>query len=647
MFRFAFFAGVFAMTPLVASAEAPPLIPRDVLFGNPDKAGPQISPDGKHIAYLAPDEKNVLQVWVRTTALPAGKANDKKVTSDEKRGIRQYFWAHDGKHLLYLQDAGGDENFHLFAAEFDTGKTRDLTPFTGVRVQGVELDEKHPDTLLVGMNKRNKAAFDMHRVTISTGEEKIDTENPGLVVGWTTDKDFVIRAATAVNSETGGYDLMVREKPGAEWKTIKKWTNEEQGQAAGFGADANTLYVIGNDSTDTLRLTKFDLATSKEEVIAEDKEYDIGGAMIDDKKRIPLAVSFAKARTEWKVLDDSVKDDFAALAKVRRGDFSVTSKTTDDTLWVVAYVTDDGPVSYYLYHRDTKKADFLFFNNSKLENTKLAQMEPIQYKAKDGLVVHGYLTKPLGVEAKDLPTVLLVHGGPWARDSWGFSPLTQFLANRGYAVLQVNFRGSTGYGKKFLNAGNREWAGKMHQDLIDAKEWIVKQGVADPKKVAIMGGSYGGYATLVGLTFTPDEFACGVDIVGPSNIVTLLKTVPPYWAPAKALFAKRVGDLEKEEAFLKERSPLAKVNYITKPLLIGQGKNDPRVKVAESDQIVDAMRKNGKPVEYVLYPDEGHGFQRPENRLHFFAITEQFLAKHLGGRAEAVGEIKGHSGEIK
>ena len=647
MFRFAFLAGVFAMTPVIASAEAPPLIPRDVLFGNPDKAGPQISPDGKYIAYLAPDEKNVLQVWVRTTVPPAGKANDKKVTSDEKRGIRQYFWAHDGKHLLYLQDAGGDENFHLFAAELGTGKTRDLTPFTGVRVQGVELDEKHPDTLLVGMNKRNKAAFDMHRVTISTGEEKIDTENPGLVMSWTTDKDFVIRAATAVNAKTGGYDLMVREKPGAEWKTIKQWTNEEQGQAAGFGADANTLYVIGNDSTDTLRLTKFDLATSKEEVIAEDKEYDVSGAMIDDKKRIPLAVSFTKARTEWKVLDDSVKDDFAALAKFQRGDFSITSKTTDDTIWVVAYVTDDGPTSYYLYHRDTKKADFLFFNNSKLENTKLAQMEPIQYKAKDGLVVHGYLTKPVGVEAKDLPTVLLVHGGPWARDSWGFSPLTQFLANRGYAVLQVNFRGSTGYGKKFLNAGNREWAGKMHQDLIDAKEWIVKQGVADPKKVAIMGGSYGGYATLVGLTFTPDEFACGVDIVGPSNIVTLLKTVPPYWAPAKALFAKRVGDLEKEEEFLKERSPLSKVNYITKPLLIGQGKNDPRVKVAESDQIVEAMRKNGKPVEYVLYPDEGHGFQRPENRLHFFAVTEQFLAKHLGGRAEAVGDIKGHSGEIK
>jgi dipeptidyl aminopeptidase/acylaminoacyl peptidase len=369
--------------------------------------------------------------------------------------------------------------------------------------------------------------------------------------------------------------------------------------------------------------------------------------MIDNKKRIPIAVSFTKARTEWKVLDESVKADFEALAKVARGDFSVTSMTTDESKWVVAYVPDDAPTSYYLYDRAAKKADLLFVNNSKLEKVKLAQMEPISYKAKDGLTIHGYLTKPVGVEAKSLPTVLLVHGGPWARDTWGYNPMVQFLANRGYAVLQVNFRGSTGYGKSFLNAGNKEWAGKMHQDLVDAKAWLVKEGIADPKKVAIAGGSYGGYATLVGLTFTPEEFACGVDIVGPSNIVTLLKTVPPYWAPAKALFAKRVGDLEKEEEFLKERSPLFKVNYITKPLLIGQGKNDPRVKVAESDQIVEAMRKNGKPVEYVVYPDEGHGFARPENRLHFYATAEQFLAKHLGGRAEPIGEIKGHSGEVK
>jgi len=643
MSRLILVAAMIATVSPTASAELPPIIPRDVLFGNPDRAGVQISPDGKHLAYLAPDDKNVLQVWVR----PVDKAEAKKITSDEKRGIRQYYWPHDGKHILYLQDVGGDENFHLFASELATGKTRDLTPFPGVRAQGVDLDEKHPDTILVGLNKRNKALFDMHRITLSTGEEKLDTENPGTVIGWTTDKDFVVRAATTMNPKTAGYDVLVREKPGAEWKVIKSWTAEEQGQAAGFGPDANTLYLIGNDHANTMRLSKFDLATRKEEILAEDKEYDVSGAMIDNRKHIPLAVSFTRARTEWKALDESVKGDLEALAKVHRGDFNVNNMTDDQSKWIVAYTTDDGPVAYYLYERATKKADFLFVNNSKLEKTKLAQMEPIRYQAKDGLTVHGYLTKPLGVESKNLPSVLLVHGGPWARDTWGYNPLVQFLANRGYAVLQVNFRGSTGYGKSFLNAGNREWAGKMHQDLVDAKEWLVKQGVADPNKVAIMGGSYGGYATLVGLTFTPDEFACGVDIVGPSNIATLLKTIPPYWAPMKALFNKRVGDLEKEEEFLKERSPLSKVNYIVKPLLIGQGANDPRVKVAESDQIVKAMRDNGKPVEYVLYPDEGHGFARPENRLHFFAVSEQFLAKHLGGRAEPVGEIKGHSGQIK
>lgn len=646
MVRFALAAGVLGMLTAHASAELPPLIPREVLFGNPERAAVQVSPDGTYLAYLAPDDKNVLQVWV-VKSNPATAVPPKRVTSDEKRGIRQFYWAHDGKHLLYLQDKGGDENFHLFAAEIESGTTRDLTPYDGVRVQGVDLDEGFPDKVVVGLNKRTRAAFDAHRITISTGEDKLDTENPGFVLGWTTDKDFVVRAATAVNPKTGGYDIMVREKPGAEWKTVKSYTNEEQGSAAGFGPDANTLYVIGNDKSNTARLTKLDLATGKEELVYEDKEYDLSGALIDSRRRVPLAVSVTRARTEWHVLDDGVKADFEALAKVRRGDFSVGSMTTDQSKWVVAYVTDDGPVSYYLYDRAAKKAAFLFVNNSKLDKVKLAQTEPVSYKAKDGLTVHGYLTKPVGVAAKNLPAVLLVHGGPWARDTWGYNPQVQFLANRGYAVLQINFRGSTGYGKAFLNAGNREWAGKMHQDLIDGKNWLVEAGVADPKKVAIMGGSYGGYATLVGLTFTPDEFACGVDIVGPSNIATLLKTVPPYWAPAKMMFDKRVGSLEKEEEFLKERSPLFRVNYITKPLLIGQGKNDPRVKVAESDQIVKAMRENGKPVEYVLYPDEGHGFARPENRLHFNAVTEQFLAKHLGGRAEPVGEIKGHSGEIK
>ena len=625
-----------------ASAELPPLIPRDVLFGNPERAGPQLSPDGKLLAYLRPDDKNVMQVWVRTL----GKDDDRAVTADDKRGIRVYNWAFDGKHLLYQQDAGGDENFHLFATNLGTKQTRDLTPFKGVRVQGVDLDKDHPNEVLVGLNKKNKQFFDMHRITIDSGDEKVDTENPGLAMAFTTDAKFQVRGATCVKMD-GGYELKVRDVGGKDWKTVKTLTADEQGQIAAFGTDPNTLWVIHSQGSNAMRLTKLDVASGKEETIAEDAEYDISGAMIDDVKRIPLAVSFTKARLEWKVLDDSVKADFEVLAKVRRGDFTVSSKTIDDKKWLVTYTTDDGPVTWYLYDRAAKKAEFLFSNSPKMETAKLSQIEPVEYPAKDGLMIRGYLTKPIGIEAKNLPTVLLVHGGPWARDNWGYNPQAQWLANRGYVVLQVNYRGSTGYGKKFLNAGNREWAGKMHQDLLDGVDFLTAKGVSDPKKIGIMGGSYGGYATLVGLAFTPDVFACGVDIVGPSNIITLLKSVPPYWAPAKAMFNQRVGDIEKDKDFLEGRSPLNKANYITKPLLIGQGANDPRVKQAESDQIVEAMRKNGKEVEYVVYPDEGHGFQRPENRLHFFAVTEQFLAKHLGGRAEPLGDVKGHSGVMK
>ncbi|HEY2784929.1 MAG TPA: S9 family peptidase [Fimbriiglobus sp.] len=642
MGRFLYAAGAFTVLfTMTTTAAPPPLIPRDVLFGNPDRASPQISPDGKRLAYLRPDDKNVLQVWVRTV----GKTDDAAVTQDEKRGIRQYYWTFDNKHLLYLQDAGGDENFHLFATDLAAKQTRDLTPFAGVRAQGVELDKKYPNQLLVGLNKRNKALFDMHRIDLATGKDTLDTENPGTVVGWTTDAAFQVRAATAAAAD-GGYDLLVRDNAGAAWKTIRHWSNEENGQAVGFGPTPNDLYVIGNHDTDTLRLTQLDLATMKETVLAEDKGYDVSGALIDDDKRIPLAVAFARARTEWTVLDDSVKADFEALAKVRRGDFSVVGKTADESKWVVAYNVDDGPVAWYVYDRGTRKAEFLFVNNTKLEGLALSQTEPVEFKAKDGLLIHGYLTKPTGVDAKNLPTVVYVHGGPWARDNWGYNPTVQWLANRGYAVLQVNYRGSTGYGKAFLNAGNKEWGGKMHQDLLDGKAWLIKQGVSDPDKVAIMGGSYGGYATLAGLAFTPNEFCCGVDIVGPSNLVTLLRTIPPYWAPMMKMFEKRLGSLSDETA-LRAMSPLFKADQIVKPLLIGQGANDPRVKQAESDQIVSAMRKGGKEVEYVLYSDEGHGFARPENRLHFFAVAEQFLAKHLGGRAEPVGEIKGTTGVIK
>src|SRR5262245_46573457 len=499
---------------------------------------------------------------------------------------------------------------------------------------------------MAGMNKRDPKLFDVHRIDLATGEVKLDTENPGNVVGWAFDEDMMVRGATTMNPD-GSRDLLIRDAADKPWRKLVHIDPDDEGQLAFFGQDPNDVFVISNHGANTSRLLKLDGRTGKESVVAEDKLYDVGGLLAQRKTNKPLAVSFTKARTEWAILDDSVKADFEAIAGLQRGDYSVISQTLDDQTWLVSFTRDDGPTAYYTFDRKSKKGEFMFTNQPKLEKVKLAQMEPIEYKSQDGLTIHGYLSKPVGVESKNLPTVLLVHGGPWGRDNWRFDPMVQWLANRGYAVLQVNFRGSTGYGKVFMNAGNKEWAGKMHQDLVDGKAWLVAQGVADPKKVAIAGGSYGGYATLGGPTCTPGGVACGVDIVGPSNIATLLKTIPPYWEPMKALFAKRVGDLEKEEDFLKDRSPLFKVNYITRPLLIGQGANDPRVKQAESDQIVEAMRDSGKPVEYVIYTDEGHGFQRPENRLHFFAISEQFLAKHLGGRAEPIGEIKGHTGQIK
>jgi dipeptidyl aminopeptidase/acylaminoacyl peptidase len=362
---------------------------------------------------------------------------------------------------------------------------------------------------------------------------------------------------------------------------------------------------------------------------------------------------FYRDKLEWQVLDRSIADDFAAIAKVRRGEFSVADRDLADKTWLVKYTRDDEPTHYYTYDRASKKSQFLFSTNPELEKFSLAQKKPISYQSRDGLTIHGYLTTPVGIEPKNLPTVLLVHGGPYWRDTWGFDPESiestevQWLANRGYAVLQINFRGSTGYGKKFFNAGNREWGGKMHDDLIDGVNWIVKQGIADPKKVAIMGTSYGGYATLVGLTFMPDVFAAGVDIVGPSNLITMMESIPPYWEAFRAQDAHQIGNLETEQKFLKSRSPLFFADRIEKPLLIAQGANDPIVKQAESERIVAAMRKANKPVEYILYTDEGHGFIRPENALHFYAKAEKFLSKYLGGRMEPMANIPGNSAVVK
>ncbi|PSO47542.1 MAG: S9 family peptidase [Cyanobacteria bacterium SW_9_44_58] len=621
--------------------QLPPLIPRSVLFGNPKRARPRLSPDSKYMAYIAPDEKDVLQVWVRTIR----ETDDRQVTQDKKRGIRAYFWTYKPEQLIYLQDSDGDENYHLYAVDLVNNIVRDLTPFQGVKAQPIDLDPETPDQVLVGLNLTNAQKFDVYRINLNNGAVEFDTENPGNIVSWTADAQFQIRAAVAATPD-GGSDLLYRETPDQDWELLRHWSADDEGGPLSFSNDGKTLYIVGSHDANAQRLLSLDLESRQETVMAADDQYDVDDVLIHPTKRHVEAVSFYKDQEEWQVLDESIGKDFEVIRQIHDGEFAIASRDLADENWIVGYVTDDGPVYYYHYHRPSQTSEFLFTNQPELEDLPLAKMEPISYQARDGLTIHGYLTTPVGMEAKQLPTVLYVHGGPWARDTWGYNPTVQWLANRGYAILQVNFRGSTGYGKDFLNAGNREWGAAMHDDLVDAVGWLKEQGIADPNRIAIMGGSYGGYATLAGLTFTPDVFACGVDIVGPSNLVTLINSVPPYWKPMMAMFAHRVGDIETEEEFLRSRSPLFYADRIKKPLLIGQGANDPRVKQAESEQIVAKMREKGKPVQYALYTDEGHGFARPENRMHFYAIAENFLAEYLEGRAEEVGEIEGHSGIV-
>ena len=623
-----------------SETKLPPIIPRSLLFGNPQRTSPKLSRDGKYLAYLAPDDKNVLQVWLRTL----GKEDARQLTNDRKRGIRAYFWTYKPEQLIYLQDADGDENFHLYSVNINTNAILDLTPFEGVQAQVIHLEPEFPDRILVGLNLNNPQKFDVYCIDLNSGEAEFNTDNPGNIVAWTANAQFQILAAVAATAD-GGSELLYRETTDRPWETLRQWGPNDEGGAVSFSVDGNTLYLIGTHDANAQRLIALDLATKEEAIIAEDEQYDVGGVVTHPTKRHIQAVSFYKDKLYWQVLDEDIAEDFSAIAKIRPGQYSLVSRDLADTKWIVGYLTDDGPVYYYLYDRAAKSSQLLFSDQPELEDLPLVSVQPISYQARDGLTIHGYLTLPQGIEAP-YPTVLLVHGGPWARDIWGYDPMVQWLANRGYAILQPNFRGSTGYGKDFVNAGNRQWGAAMHDDLIDGVNWLIEEGVANSDKIAIMGGSYGGYATLVGLTFTPDVFACGVDIVGPSSLITLMESIPPYWKPLMAMFQYRVGNLETETEFLKSRSPLFFVDRIKKPLLIGQGANDPRVKQAESEQIVAAMRKANKPVQYALYTDEGHGFARPENRLHFYAVAEEFLAKYLGGQFESADSIEGHSGII-
>ncbi|MDG1837828.1 MAG: alpha/beta fold hydrolase [Phycisphaerales bacterium] len=609
------------------------LIPREVLFGNPERSSVSISPDGTMLAFRGPVD-GVMNAWVQ----PVEGGEAKALTNFSDRPIGGLSWSWNGEQLLFSKDAGGDENFHVYVVDIDGGEPRDLTPHDGVRAGITDTSRERPDEIVVSMNKTNPQFMSMYRINTRTGEQTLIEENEGYL-GYILDDDWNVRGRAAMN-EDGGLVNELRDVGSDEWYEFLTIPSDEMMNTSlsGFNKAGTRLYGASSLGRDKAALVWWDPKKGGGEsptVVFESDKADVSGGIGNPDTYEPEAVVVDYLRPEWHVLDSALAADIEALQKLDQGDFNISSRTKDNRTWIVAYNRDNGPPRYWLWDRDTQKGRFLFTTWPKLEGAALASMRAVEVPTRDGLKMPSYLTVPVGSAGKNLPMVLFVHGGPWARDSWGYNPYHQWLANRGYAVLSPNFRGSTGFGKDFVNAGNREWYGKMQDDLNDSVAWAVEQGIADPKRIAIMGGSYGGYATLAGLTRDPELFACGVDIVGPSHVGTLIKSVPPYWKPMMKMFDERVGSLE-EPAYLDAISPLMHVKYINKPLLIGQGANDPRVKIAESDQIVEAMESRNLPVTYVVFPDEGHGFHNPQNNMAFNAVTEAFLAKHLGGKAEPV-----------
>jgi dipeptidyl aminopeptidase/acylaminoacyl peptidase len=639
---------------VAAGKSATHLIPRTALFGNPVKAQARLSPDGRYISFLAP-KNGVLNVWLA----PFGKLEAAKpITDDKKRGIRQHLWADDGKHILFLQDEGGDENWRVYSVDVESHKQVDLTPLKNVRAEIVGMSHERPDVALVALNDRVPEYHDLYEINIATGDRKLVERNDHEFAGYL--EDLQLHPKLAVKTlEDGGGEIYRNTSKG--WEPFLKYGRDDSLTTRPVIVEegGNSALMLSSIERDKAALIRVDLNTGKQSVVGQSDKADVSEVWLDPKSRKPQAFGVEYMTTEIQPLEPAMTQDIQRLTTALGPQFEVVSRTLDDTKWVVAVDDPVKVVSSYLYDRASGKVTKLFDQRPELTGAPLRPMKPVEIKTRDGLSLVGYLTLPAapaepstvgphgapGVvvapdrPASPVPLILDVHGGPWARDSYGFNGEHQWLANRGYAVLSVNYRGSTGFGKKFINAGDHEWARNMHNDLLDAVDWAVKEKITQPDKVAIYGGSYGGYATLVGLTFTPDKFACGVDIVGPSNLFTLLNSIPPYWKSFFEDMVRRIGDPRTAEGreLLKQRSPLTHVDKISKPLLIGQGANDPRVKQAEADQIVAAMKSRKLPVTYVLYPDEGHGFARPQNRISFYAVAEGFLAKCLGGQAEPIG----------
>jgi len=622
-------------------SQQPPIIDRELFFGDPEISGAQLSPDGKYLTFLKQYNK-IRNIWIKKVDEPF--ENARPITADTKRAVTSYFWSEDSKFVLYVQDKDGDENYRIYAVDpFETiegiPQAKNLTPYENVRAMIIDLPKKTPNEIIVALNDRDPSLHDVYRLNLLTGERKLLYENRENIAGWETDRDGNLRLAIR-QTEDGGTEILKLE----DGKLIKIYevNFEETAYPVRFTKDGKSFYIATNKGTqrDKIQLELFDLRTGKTKLIDKDPldEVDFAGALFSDITNELLMTYYVGEKVRYYPKEKKFKKDFETLlTQVPSGNIGILSITNDENLWLVSVSSDVDPGSVYLFDRKTGKAQFVYKSRPNLPSEWLSEMKPLKYKARDGMTIYGYLTIPKGLEPKNLPVVMLIHGGPWARDIWGYNPIVQFLANRGYAVFQPNFRGSTGYGKNYLNAGNKQWGrGSMQHDITDAVEYLIKEGIADPKRVAIAGGSYGGYATLAGLAFTPDLYACGFDIVGPSNIITLLNSIPPYWKPIQKTFAIRVGDKDnpEERKMLEYQSPLNYATEIKAPLYVVQGANDPRVKKAESDQIVAALRDLGREVEYMLAPDEGHGFLNELNRLAMFTAMEKFFVKHLKGRVQ-------------
>ena len=624
-------------------ANLPPLIDRNVFFGDPEISGAQLSPDGKWVSFRKP-YRGVMNVWVK--GIDEAFEAARPLTADTKRPLGGHFWTEDSRYVLFVQDEGGTEDYHVYAvdpgaeADEESGvpPARDLTPIEGIRALIYAVPEGTPRQIIVGLNDRDASLHDVYRLDIDSGERELLIENDVNVGAWVTDLAGEVRLAMRERPD-GGTDIIVVED-GALGRVLYDCDWEETCAANRFHKDGKRVYVSSNKGEDLIRLLLVDVSTGDEELIDVDPEgeVDLGGASFSDVTEELIATVYVGDRLRIYPRTQELTDELAWLReRLPDGEFGYPSSTEDETLSIVAVASDVNPGAVYLFNRAERELTKLYDSRPELPSDQLANMQPIRYEARDGREIPGYLVTPKGIPAEKLRTVIVPHGGPWGRDTWGYSSIAQFLANRGYAVMMPNFRGSTGYGKAFLNEGNGEWGtGVMQHDITDGVQYLIDQGIADPERVGIMGGSYGGYATLAGVTFTPELYAAGVSIVGPSNIITLMNSIPPYWLPVKQMFMRRVGDPDNPEdrARLEAQSPFFHAENIEAPLLVIQGANDPRVKKAESEQIVVRLRELERPVEYMLAPDEGHGFAGRENRLAMFARIESFLAEHLGGRAQ-------------